>query len=157
MFKFLNPFQGFASRKQAEGLRYQLYDLKDFLMAISRDTVERLTAQSTKIEKISSETRSLVDKVKELSDALANANTQQDPEVTAALDKVDAQLAVVDDLVPDAAPGSTPTESATGEVTEEATLDPSLDPRGGETDAQADSQVGDGGTDQGQDDASRKS
>ncbi len=71
-------------------------------MAKSQDElIAQVNEQGVKIDKIAGETRSLVDKVKELLEIIASGGPVK-PELQAAVDAVDTQLQVVDDLVPDA-------------------------------------------------------
>jgi uncharacterized protein YoxC len=70
------------------------------IMATQDEIIAQQQAQAAKIEKIGNETRTLIDKVKELLDII-NAGEVK-PELKAATDAVDAQLQIVDDLVPDA-------------------------------------------------------
>jgi len=62
------------------------------------------------VAKIGNETRTLLNKVDALQQALANANASAvSPEVEAAMNDLNAQIVIVDDLVPDVvAPAPTP-------------------------------------------------
>jgi uncharacterized protein YoxC len=77
--------------------------LKGALMSTQADHAAALKAVAEQVDKIGSETRALLGKVDELTTALNNAG-QTTPEVDAALAALQAQVAVVDDLVPDAPP-----------------------------------------------------
>lgn len=65
------------------------------------ELAQSLTETAAKVEKVGAETRTLLTKVQELTDAVNNAGNTT-PEVDAALQALQAQVAVVDDLVPDA-------------------------------------------------------
>lgn len=70
------------------------------IMSTQDEIIAQLQAQSTHIQKIGDETRSLLTKVQELLDIINSGEVK--PELKAAADAVDAQLQIVDDLVPDA-------------------------------------------------------
>lgn len=71
----------------------------DKIMATEAELAAQLQDNTAQIQKIGTETRSLLDKVQQLLDQIASA--QVSPELQAAADGVKAQLQVVDDLVPD--------------------------------------------------------
>lgn len=77
-----------------------LATLKEILMN-QTELAQTLTETATKVEKIGTETRTLLTKVQELTDALNNG-AEVTPEVRTALQALQDQVAVVDDLVPDA-------------------------------------------------------
>lgn len=70
-------------------------------MATQSELTAQLKATTIKVEKIGSETRTLLTLVKDLQDALAN-QPNVTPELKDAADALDAQVNVVDQLVPDA-------------------------------------------------------
>lgn len=72
----------------------------DRIIMTQDELVVQLKADSAKIIKIGTETRSLLDKVQALLDQIANGEVKQ--EVTDAAADVQSQLNIVDDLVPDA-------------------------------------------------------
>ncbi len=72
------------------------------IMATQKELTEQLAAQGEQIKKIGGETRTLIDLNKALLEQVANAPVTS--ELKAAADAVDAQLKIVDDLVPDEAP-----------------------------------------------------
>jgi uncharacterized protein YoxC len=72
-------------------------------MATQEEAAAQLEAINTQLQKIGTETQSLLDKVTELQNAAAAAGEVQ-PALQTAIDAVSAQAKVVDDLVPDAAP-----------------------------------------------------
>lgn len=74
----------------------------DHIMATQAELTAQLEANAVEIQKIGTETQSLIDKVNELLAQLQNAPVT--PELQAAADAVTAQLKIVDDLVPDAPP-----------------------------------------------------
>lgn len=69
-------------------------------MATQSELSAQLKATTAKVEKIGTETRTLLTLVDDLKAALAN-QTGVTPELQAAADALDAQVAVVDELVPD--------------------------------------------------------
>ena len=71
-------------------------------MATQAELTEQLKAQTVRTEKIGTETRSLVDQVAQLLELIKNAPVSD--ELKSAADATDAQLQIVDDLVPDAPP-----------------------------------------------------
>lgn len=84
----------------------QLNRLENKLDEIRKDQmtqdelIAQLQADSAKIIKIGTETRSLLDKVQALLDQIAAGEVK--PELAAAAADVQSQLNIVDDLVPDA-------------------------------------------------------
>lgn len=72
-------------------------------MATQSELAAQLTTVTAQVTKIGGETRTLLTKIQELTDALAN-QPGVTPELQAAADALAAQVAVVDDLVPDAPP-----------------------------------------------------
>lgn len=70
------------------------------IMSTQAELAAKLNDLTTAVTKIGTETTSLLQKVQDLTDALANSPTT--PEVDAALSALQAQAKVVDDLVPDA-------------------------------------------------------
>lgn len=69
-------------------------------MATQSELAAQLTAATAKAEKIGNETRTLLTRITELLEQLNNAGTVT-PELQAAADALQAQLEVVDNLVPD--------------------------------------------------------
>lgn len=76
-------------------------------MATQAELVTQVQAIGTKLAKIEGETRSLLTKIDTVSaalaEAIANANTVT-PELQSAVDALNAQAGVVDDLVADPEP-----------------------------------------------------
>ena len=68
-------------------------------MTTQQELAQQLTETTAKIDKIGGETRSLLTKIQELTDAVNNAGNVS-PE--AALQALKAQVDIVDNLVPDA-------------------------------------------------------
>ena len=62
------------------------------------ELIAQVKADTEQVVKIGTETRTLLDKIKELLDLLANQTLK--PEVEAAVSELSAQVAVVDELVP---------------------------------------------------------
>lgn len=84
-----------------------LREMENRIMAKQSEIAADLRAQADRINKIASETRTLLTRIEELQEAVNNQDEASE-ELTAASQAVAAQLAVVDDLVPDA-----PTEPPT--------------------------------------------
>lgn len=77
-------------------------------MAKSTETIEKLEAISTQVDKIGTETGTLVTEVQTLKDELAGRDDVPD-DVVQKIDALAARIQAVDDLVPDAeAPTPTP-------------------------------------------------
>ncbi len=76
--------------------------LLEKLMSTQEELAASLAQVSEQVAKIGTETSTLVQKVDDLTAALAAAGNTT-PEVDAALAALQAQVTVVDDLVPDAA------------------------------------------------------
>ncbi len=72
----------------------------EFIMATQAETAAAIDTVTAKLNKIGGETQSLLAKITELTDALANAGNT-DPLVQTAVDSLTAQAGVVDDLVTD--------------------------------------------------------
>jgi peptidoglycan hydrolase CwlO-like protein len=85
-----------------------------WLRKIMATVLEQIKAATAAIAKVGEETKTLLTKVDELQVALNNAGNNT-PEVQAALDELNAQIKVIDDLVPDAVQTG---EEAGGESTE---------------------------------------
>lgn len=73
-------------------------------MATQKELADQLAAATAKADKIGNETRTLLTRIQELLDQIANNTSNVTPELQAAADALSAQLQVVDDLVPDAPP-----------------------------------------------------
>lgn len=80
----------------------QLTELKGLLMSTQAQLAADITAVADQVTKIGGETRTLLDKIAELQAAIDAAGSVA-PEVTEAMAALQAQVAVVDGLVPDAA------------------------------------------------------
>jgi hypothetical protein len=89
--------------------KHDLKELEKKIMATQAELTTQLAATTAKVTKIGTETRTLLDKITALQTAIDNmpAGTVT-PELQAAADALDAQVTVVDDLVPDA-PAQPPT------------------------------------------------
>lgn len=83
-------------------LKKPIKTLLEKIMATEAQLVAQLNTLTQAVTKIGSETTTLIQKVSDLSAALADAETT--PEVDAALAALQAQVQVVDDLVPDVPP-----------------------------------------------------
>lgn len=81
----------------------RILEREKHIMATQTELAAELTVVKEKIIKIGTETRTLLDKVQELTDAIANAG-QTTPEVDLAMTALKEQVDVVDALVPDAPP-----------------------------------------------------
>ena len=68
-----------------------------------------LTAVSEQVAKIGGETRQLLVRIQELTDVI-NAGGDVPPEVMQALENLEAQVAIVDELVADPAPPEDPVD-----------------------------------------------
>lgn len=79
----------------------ELETLKGLLMATKSEFAASLNVVTTQVEKIGSETRTLLDRIADLTAAVEAAGNSS-PEMDAALAALQAQVAVVDGLVPDA-------------------------------------------------------
>lgn len=91
---------------------YQIYFNRKNFLSMAKTQAElaaQLTAATAKIDKIGTETRGLITKVQELTDIINN-QAEVSPELQAAADAVDAQLTIVDELVPDATPETPPAD-----------------------------------------------
>lgn len=84
-------------------LRADIRELKEFLMATQSEVAQTLTDLTAQVAKIGEETRALLDRIADLQEAVDNAGSV-DPAVLDALAALQAQVTVVDDLVPDPAP-----------------------------------------------------
>jgi uncharacterized protein YoxC len=84
-----------------QGDAAQLLRRMQDIMATQNELAATLNALTGQVTKIGGETRTLLNKIGELTDALAAAG-QTTPEVDAALAALVAQVGVVDALVPDA-------------------------------------------------------
>jgi len=74
--------------------------LLEKIMATQQELAAQVTAANGKLTKIGAETGTLLAKIEELKQAIANAPTVT-PELQAAVDALSAQAQIVDDLVPD--------------------------------------------------------
>ena len=80
-------------------------DLKNIerkIMATQEEVTAALVAAKQQVDKIGTETRTLLTRITELLAQIANQGDSVTPELQAAVDDLKAQLQVVDDLVPDA-------------------------------------------------------
>lgn len=102
MFRFLNPFNHLASRRQVAELRLIIINLKELTMATQAEIAAGLTAASAALTKIGQETSTTLEKVAALEAQIADGNVS--PELQSAFDDLKAQLQRVDDLVPDVVP-----------------------------------------------------
>jgi chromosome segregation ATPase len=81
----------------------------DKIMESQHQLAQDLTALTTQVQKIGTETTATLQKVTDLQNALNNAGGTT-PEVDAAMAALKAQVQLVDDLIPDApAPSPNPT------------------------------------------------
>jgi hypothetical protein len=88
--------------------KHDLKELELKIMASQAELAAQLKANTEQAAKIGAETQTLLDKIRDLLEQLANQSGVT-PELQAAADALKAQLQVVDDLVPDAAtPPPTP-------------------------------------------------
>lgn len=88
-----------------------IHELKDLIMATKEQTAADLDAIISQVGKIDTETLSLIDKVNELTAALDQLNDTP-PEITAKIEALKAQVAIVDNRVPDAPPAGGGDEEA---------------------------------------------
>lgn len=79
----------------------------DKIMATQQEIIAQMEAQSAEIQKIGSETRTLIEKIQALIDQINQGEVT--PELAAACQAVTDQLQIVDELVPDAPPEGQPT------------------------------------------------
>ena len=82
------------------GDQARIVALLENLMASQAELTVQVNALTEKVAKIGAETRSLLTKIDDLTQALANAGNVT-PELQAAFDALAAQADVVDKLVPD--------------------------------------------------------
>jgi uncharacterized protein YoxC len=78
--------------------------LKGIAMATKDELVTSLTSVNESLTKISAETTSLVEKVQELEERLANVDVQIPDDVMTLVSDLRARVQAVDDLVTDTAP-----------------------------------------------------
>ena len=81
--------------------KHDLRELEKTIMASQAELAAQLKANTEQAAKIGAETQTLLDKIRDLLEQLANQSGVT-PELQAAADALKAQLQVVDDLVPDA-------------------------------------------------------
>ena len=116
---------------QLEQMRLSQTQLKDLIMATEEEVGQRLDALGAKLDKISSETTSLVTQSRELKQALddAQAAGQQIPEeIMAKIDALASKAEAIDAQVDDIAPNPTPTpEEPGGDTDETATEQPATE------------------------------
>lgn len=74
------------------------------IMATQSESAAQVQKLTDEVNKIGTETRSLLTKIDELMAIIASGQVQTSPELQAAIDALQAQVQVVDDLVPDAPP-----------------------------------------------------
>ena len=91
-----------STKSQMALIRAEFSKLKEIIMATQAELASDLATVTGQITKIGTETRSLLDKVVALQEALSAAGSTT-PEVDSALVALKAQVVVVDGLVPDAA------------------------------------------------------
>lgn len=72
------------------------------IMATQQESAAQVTALTAEVTKIGTETRSLLTKIDDLLAVIATGSAQTSTELQAAIDALQAQVQVVDDLVPDA-------------------------------------------------------
>jgi len=77
-------------------------------METQAQSAARVTALTAEVTKIGTETRTLLTKIDDLTALLNSGQVQTSPELQAAIDALQAQVQVVDDLVPDAPTPPTP-------------------------------------------------
>ena len=82
------------------------------IMATQKELVEQVNGLTGQIQKIGTETRSLITKIDELKEVINN-QSEVSPELQAAVDNLQQQVIVVDELVPDP---TEPTPSEDGQV-----------------------------------------
>lgn len=80
----------------------QLTELKGIIMSTQAQLAADILAVAEKVNKVGSETRTLLAKISDLQAAVENAGTVA-PEVAEAMTALQTQVDVVDGLVPDAA------------------------------------------------------
>ena len=73
----------------------------DSIMATQAELTAQVQAATTTLAKIGTETSTLLDRIAELTNVIANGPAVS-PELQSAVDALTAQAKVVDDLVPDA-------------------------------------------------------
>lgn len=81
--------------------KLDLIKMENRIMATQQEQTVKLNEATERLKKVQTETRTLLDKIKELTDALANQSNVT-PELQAAVDAITTQVQVVDELVPDA-------------------------------------------------------
>lgn len=84
-----------------------IHDLLMFehkIMASQAELADQIRAATSQLQKIGTETKSLVEKIDALQ-AIIDAGGEVSPELQAAVDELKTQAQVVDDLVPDAETG----------------------------------------------------
>ena len=70
-------------------------------MTTQAETAAAITALTEKVDKINGETRALLAQIADLQQALTQAGANTNPEVIAALERLQARVDAVDALVPD--------------------------------------------------------
>ena len=85
----------------ASGIIEAINQLKELIIMNDAEATAALTAATNQIAKIGTETSALIQKVNDLT-VLVNQQGSLSPELQAAVAAVQAQVQVVDDLVPDA-------------------------------------------------------
>lgn len=70
-------------------------------MASQQELTVQVRTLTEKVNKVGTETRTLLDKIEELTDVIADGGSVS-PELQAAVDDLQIQVNVVDELVPDA-------------------------------------------------------
>lgn len=100
---FTGPIEirlGEHSRHCPAATKEDLEAMEKRLMAKQAELAQQLRDNAERLEKVAGETRSLLETIDALKDAVEAADNVS-PELQAAADKVFAQTAVVDGLVPD--------------------------------------------------------
>lgn len=80
--------------------KYDLREILENIVATQKEVTEQLNAVSAKLDKIGTETQSLLDKIKELLAIIANT-PDASPELVAAADALKIKADTVDALVDD--------------------------------------------------------
>lgn len=73
-------------------------------MANQQELAQQVKDLTAKVNKVGTETRTLLTKIDELTAIIAEGGTTVTPELQAAVDDLQIQVNVVDELVPDAPP-----------------------------------------------------
>lgn len=106
------PDAAIALFSQLHAELHSLNRKADHIMATQAQAAQQLTDLGTKLDKISGETTSLVEAVRDLTAQIATAG-EVTPELQAAMDAVGSKADAIDALVDDIAPNPTPTPEPT--------------------------------------------